>query len=195
VRGLLHPFVCLVVLSVCLLGAGPARAEMANVNPHTRWARYLAPEDVCRGDSQPQATSAVREHAMLCLLNWARRRAHAPVLAPSARLHRTAMLKTRSMVRCGQFSHTACGRLFTSWFDASGYLPAPAYTVGENIACGTGVYGQVRDTMLAWLNSPGHRANLLNPVYREQGLAVYDAPRFLGARDVAVWSSEFGRRS
>ncbi|TVR44692.1 MAG: CAP domain-containing protein [Planctomycetota bacterium] len=42
-------------------------------------------------------------------------------------------------------------------------------TVGENIAMG---YTSITAVMNAWMNSPGHRANILNPDYTEMGAAV-----------------------
>lgn len=41
--------------------------------------------------------------------------------------------------------------------------------VGENVAYG---YATGRAVVRAWLASPGHRANLLNPVYRQLGMAA-----------------------
>lgn len=41
--------------------------------------------------------------------------------------------------------------------------------VGENVAAG---YATGRAAVKAWMKSPGHRANLLNPGYRVLGLAV-----------------------
>jgi len=41
--------------------------------------------------------------------------------------------------------------------------------VGENVAYG---YSTGRAAVKAWMKSPGHRANLLNPGYRQLGMAV-----------------------
>lgn len=41
--------------------------------------------------------------------------------------------------------------------------------VGENVAAG---YSTGRDAVAAWMKSPGHRANILEPSYRLLGLAV-----------------------
>lgn len=41
--------------------------------------------------------------------------------------------------------------------------------VGENVAAG---YATGRDAVNAWMASPGHRANLLEPGYRVLGIAV-----------------------
>jgi uncharacterized protein YkwD len=51
----------------------------------------------------------------------------------------------------------------------SGLMRCPARTAGENIA-----YGNVTaDQMMAmWMNSPGHRANILNPAFSRIGIGA-----------------------
>ncbi len=57
--------------------------------------------------------------------------------------------------------------------------------VGENVAYG---YPSGRATVRAWMNSPGHRANILSRSYRGMGLAA--------RRSDGVWyvAQVFGRR-
>lgn len=57
----------------------------------------------------------------------------------------------------------------------------PWITYGENIAMGFQTAGGVMD---AWLHSPGHRANILNPNFKEIGIA----------KDGAFWCQTFGAR-
>lgn len=53
--------------------------------------------------------------------------------------------------------------------------------VGENLALGD--FRNANDLVSAWMNSPGHRANILNSVYREIGIATgYDV--FQGRRTI-----------
>jgi hypothetical protein len=40
-----------------------------------KWANYLAPESVCPGGEDAEATDAQQERTMLCLINYARRHA------------------------------------------------------------------------------------------------------------------------
>lgn len=51
---------------------------------------------------------------------------------------------------------------------AVGYANGHAW--GENVICG---YSDPKAAVDAWMQSPGHRENLLNPVYREIGLGYY----------------------
>lgn len=71
-----------------------------------------------------------------------------PLLVKSARNHAAWMTNNRSMVHTTQ-------------------------PVGENIAMGQHSSGEVIN---AWMNSSGHRANILNPGYRRIGVAAYTTP-------------------
>ncbi|WP_167880618.1 CAP domain-containing protein [Nocardioides guangzhouensis] len=59
--------------------------------------------------------------------------------------------------------------------------------VGENVAYG---YPTGRATVRAWMNSPGHRANILEPRYRRMGLAARK-----GSDGRWYVSQVFGRRA
>lgn len=57
--------------------------------------------------------------------------------------------------------------------------------VGENLAAG---HKTAKDAVNAWLDSPGHRANLLDPAFTETGIAVK-----IGGDYGWYWVQEFGR--
>lgn len=61
-------------------------------------------------------------------------------------------------------------------------------TIGENIAEGN--FGSSRDLVDAWMNSPGHRANILNSSYTEIGVAA-EQGNFQGS-EVWIASQVFG---
>jgi uncharacterized protein YkwD len=66
------------------------------------------------------------------------------------------------------------------WYDWS--------AAGENIAAG---YGTPEEVMAGWMNSDGHRRNILNPTFREIGVGY-----FRGAGDYGVyWVQDLGARS
>ncbi|MEK8172713.1 CAP domain-containing protein [Streptomyces sp. M19] len=54
---------------------------------------------------------------------------------------------------------------------------------GENIARGQATAQAVMDS---WMNSPGHRANILNCEYRTLGVGAHFAP------DGPWWTQDFG---
>lgn len=57
--------------------------------------------------------------------------------------------------------------------------------IGENLAA---EQHTVKEVMAAWMNSPGHRANILDPAFTEIGIAVK-----LGGEYGIYWVQEFGR--
>lgn len=64
-------------------------------------------------------------------------------------------------------------RRHCGWMARSGSLIHTTAQVAENIAMGqTSSTQAVQD----WMNSPGHRANILNGTYRRVGAAAYTGP-------------------
>lgn len=128
---------------------------------------------------------------MRCLINSTRARHGLRPLRPSAALDRSASLRAKAIRRCGEFSHTPCGRSFRSVYFAAGYSLA-THDVAENLAWGQGRLASPASTVQMWLGSPAHRHALLGASWRKLGLAVLAVPRLAGARNVVVWVAEFG---
>ena len=83
-------------------------------------------------------------------------------LAAAARDH------SQDMACNGFFSHTGSdGSSPASRADAQGYSFS---TIGENIYAGGGPYNSPEQAFNAWMNSPGHRTNMLNPEFGEIGV-------------------------
>ena len=177
----------LIALTTAMLVAGSGATALAGPYDY-----LLAPSSACPHQSNRSLSAAQQEKVMLCMHNYARRKVGRAPLAASSLLQTSADHKTGDLLRCG-FSHTACGRPFDYWFRRVGYLSCPTYRIGENIAWGSGYLGTVRQIMDAWLNSDGHRENLLSSGYREVGfgLRVGTMDGYGGA---AVWTAEFGYR-
>ena len=152
------------------------------------WNAYLAPSGACKAADDPAATPEVQARAVGCLLNWARQQDRRGKLTQRPALRRAAALKGKGVASCGQFSHTPCGTDVTAAVRASGYRYA---TFGENLFAGT--WGQItaRDVVAAWLQSPPHRANVLNPSFRDVGAAPARASGLLGDGDAVVWTATF----
>lgn len=91
-----------------------------------------------------------------------------PPLAENTILDRDAQLKLEDMFNRQYFEHVSpTGVGPSDLADKVGY----AYVlVGENLALGGFISDQ--DLLTAWMNSPGHRANILNSHYQEIGVAV-----------------------
>ncbi|MEV0224374.1 CAP domain-containing protein [Streptomyces sp. NPDC050704] len=94
------------------------------------------------------------------------------------------------MVRTGNFSHTsATGQSPTDRAKAAGYKGG----VGENIAMGfrDDPNGVVNNGTYGWMNSAGHRANILNCNYTRTGMG-YDSGNIDPAYADGSWVQVFG---
>jgi uncharacterized protein YkwD len=149
----------------------------------------LAPAGTCTGEGSSTAAADAQIRAMDCLVDAARRRAGLPTFGSNGTLARAAQLKGGRIEACGSFSHTPCGAPFTAAFDAAGWR---GRSMGENIAFGQAGKGSPRAILAAWLQSPGHRANLLRREFRYHGLAVRSA-KLPGVGTVQLWVHAFGR--
>ena len=103
------------------------------------------------------------------------------------------------MAKLGFFSHNSANGQSFSQRIAQAYSPRGfrSWTVGENLVWGGPDIGAARAFRL-WLSSPPHRANLLNPSWREVGLgAVHStsAPGVYGGGAVTIVTADFGART
>jgi uncharacterized protein YkwD len=164
-----------------LLGAVPASASAATT------AELLAPTTACPGQTDTSLSVDAQEAAMRCMVDFARTVSGVPALAAEPKLMDAADRKARDILACQQFSHTACGLPFTQRITDAGYAYRAA---AENIAYGTGSSGSVRSIMTGWLNSAGHKANLLSATYRDHGIALA-VGTLNGNAGARVWVEQF----
>lgn len=180
---------------VALLAFAAAAALAASTGAFAAddpYAAMLAPNGTC-GPAADQLglEQTAAQLSMQCLTNYARAQAGLAPLALNAQLNAAGNAKLAADVSCGEFSHTPCGRPFSSVF--GDYLKGAAgYEIGENIAWGTGRYGTPRETMNGWLHSTGHRENILTAAYEELGVGYLQGQSFLGSSGATLWSQEFG---
>ncbi|MBI2669864.1 MAG: hypothetical protein HYX20_01850 [Candidatus Yanofskybacteria bacterium] len=91
-------------------------------------------------------------------------------LKESTVLDLAATQKLQDMIQNQYFAHVSpAGVSPWHWIQINQYKYSYA---GENLAIG---FLTAKDTVDAWANSPSHRANLLNPNYKEIGIAVAPA--------------------
>lgn len=134
--------------------------------------------------------------ATLCLLNARRARQGLRPLRLSRRLSAASRRHSRHMARRNYFSHTSLGGAdFVDRIQRTGYLRgARRWTVGENIAWGTGSRSTPRSIVRAWMHSSGHRANILSGSFRQIGVGVaYGAP-VRGGSLGGTYTTAFGAR-
>ena len=112
--------------------------------------------------------------ALLCLHNQLRGQANLPALKDNAKLRKAATGHSSDMVTDGFFDHTSPnGDTFVDRILDAGYAKRnEAWSIGENLAWGTGELSTPQAIMSAWMNSSGHKANILKKTYKEIGISV-----------------------
>jgi uncharacterized protein YkwD len=180
---------CLALLAPTFAGtSAPAASAARDVDS------LLAPASTCPESARIGTPIGTQLRAMNCLVEYARSRAGLQGLRPSRELDRVATSKVEADVRCGEFTHTPCGVSFVSTYFRVGYARAAEFVVGENLAWAADSKTSPRDIMRMWLHSPPHLRNLLEPEWRDCGLAVLASIDFLGHRGAVLWATEFGAR-
>ncbi len=127
---------------------------------------------------------------MRCMIAYARTATGLTGLADDEALEQSAADKANDVIRCDDFSHYACGRDFTHWMREAGYMSSACWRVGENLAWGVGTYGTVRSIFRAWMNSPGHRQNILGD-YTQTGISL-QVGTLAGEPGTHIWAQHFG---
>ena len=108
----------LVAVALLLLAsAAPASAH--------HYDHLLAPETACGGERQANTseTSSELEAVMRCMHSHARAKTGRRALSDNSLLVRSSDAKSADMLRCGQFSHRACGRSTLYHVHRVGYTP------------------------------------------------------------------------
>jgi len=125
--------------------------------------------------TQPQSGIAANsmQSEMLGYINAERAKANLPSLVLDEKLCQGAALKSKDMAANGYFSHNS--PTYGSPFDMMKSLGITYSLAGENIAKNTSVKG-AHD---AFMNSPGHRANILNSGFKKVGLGFYQLGSYI----------------
>ena len=143
-----------------------------------------------------RANSARAEAATLCLINVQRARHGDRALRPNADLARSAAAHSAEMVSENYFDHVSpAGETPLARIKASTYLPrSSGYIVGENIALGTLQLATPAAIVASWMMSAHHRANILNPDFRDSGIGIVArAPsRYSNGQPGATYTQQFG---
>jgi uncharacterized protein YkwD len=139
------------------------------------------------------------ERLVLAELNVVRRAHGLAPLRRSLPLSRAADTHSRAMGRFGFFAHDSRdGSAF--WHRVKRFYGSRGYgnwSVGENLLWSTPGL-DARTALRLWMQSPGHRKNILTARWREIGLSavtVAGAPGVFGGRDVVIVTTDFGVRS
>jgi uncharacterized protein YkwD len=148
-------------------------------------------------DLVPDAANvATVRAAVLCLHNRERDARELPPLRENAKLRQAAEGHSENMVRQSFFSHDSPdGVDMADRILRTGYAREQGWSLGENIAWGTGDLATAAEIHRAWMRSPGHKANILRRAFREIGIGIsIGAPVDTGRLDGATYTADFGVR-
>ena len=110
------------------------------------------------------------EREVVRLVNIERQKAGLAPLTLSEELSNVARIKSQDMANKNYFSHTS--PTYGDPFQMMRSFGIQFRTAGENIAKG---YRSAESVMNGWMNSSGHRANILNPSFRTIGVGYVEA--------------------
>ncbi len=120
-------------------------------------------------DSAILGSVEAKEKEVLHLVNQQRKANGLKELTLSTKLISLAEMKSKDMADKNYFSHTS--PTYGTPFEMLQKYGVSYRSAGENIAKGQATSEQV---MQDWLNSSGHRANILSPRFTEIGIGYYD---------------------
>lgn len=175
-------FVAVVLAMVAVMAASSVRPEEASA----------AGAISVRGCSGTVVKMDSNEKRMLDLHNRKRAGAGLPRFCVHPALQRAAEAHSRDMINRDYFSHNTRG---------SGKTPAVRIrsagygyrTAGENIAWGSGSLGSHASIFKSWMNSPGHRVNILNKSFKEIGIGAATGT-YKSYSGATAWTADFGSR-
>jgi len=133
---------------------------ISSLLPNTKSSQGTTPVTV------PKDTSPLSIENIIDATNAERIKAGLPPLKTSVKLEQSAKIKTEDMITNQYFEHTSpTGKTVADLGNEVGY---DYVVMGENLALGD--FTSAADLLQAWMNSPGHRANILNTSYQDIGV-------------------------
>lgn len=163
-------------------GAAPAGTPSPAAPPSSAPPTTTAPNPAA-SPSRAASRTEQMENDVLAMVNTERARAEKPCAAVhlDTRLRTAARGHSTDMAQRNYFAHnTPEGKTPWDWAREAGYRNA----IGENIAYG---YRTAADVMRGWMNSPGHKANILNCAAKALGVGLA-----YNATGTPYWTQLFG---
>jgi len=139
--------------------------EVIALNPQISNPNIINPGNILKIPNI-DATKAI-ENEVIRLVNVERTKIGLPALKANWQICRVARFKAEDMINKNYFSHTS--PTYGSPFDMMKNFGINFSAAGENIAQGQQTPAEV---MKSWMNSTGHRQNILNTRYTEIGVGI-----------------------
>ena len=134
--------------------------------------------------------SEINQSNLINLINQERTGRGVPALKIDIDLNQAASLKSKDMINRSYFDHYAYGLSPWDFIKNAGYNYLYA---GENLAMD---FETSEGVVKAWMSSPTHRDNILNPDFTETGLGIVKGEynRNGYTSDTTMISNMFGRK-
>ena len=154
----------------------------------------VAAAGVCASTSANPAPSNLGSlsSSILCLLNAERAAKGLPALHNNGQLARAAKAWANKMVAARFFAHEAGNSTVLSRIKRTGYVRG-SWSLGENIAWGSGALATPQAIVNGWMHSPGHRANILRGKFKDIGIGIKLGAPGRGLSGGATYVTDFGR--
>lgn len=147
--------------------------------PNTQPSQSTTPSTVSNTNTQTNVSAVEQE--VVRLVNVERTNRGLKPLTIDSTLCKIARLKSSDMATHNYFDHQS--PTYGSPFDMMHQFGVTFQTAGENIAAGQ---QSAADVMNSWMNSQGHRDNILNPAFTHIGVGFVS-----GGTYGTYWTQEF----
>jgi hypothetical protein len=136
------------------------------------------------------ASSDFSNATLLSETNTERSQKNESSLNLNSQLGAAAQAKANDMAARNYWSHdTPDGKTPWSFVTSAGYN---YQATGENLAYG---FDNASDAISGWMNSPAHRANILNANYQDVGFGIAHSPNYQGRGPATIVVAEYGQPS
>jgi len=182
-----------------LLTAGCLLALVASIAAPQALAKGGGSACVTWGDTAPtELTLGQARKTILCLINAERKAENLSPLKKNKKLQKAAQRHNEAMVGTGCFDHECPGEpTLDDRLEQISYLVGSLlqWAFGENVAWGVGGdEGTPRSVVSAWMESHGHRANILHPDFDEAGVGFSVGTPTSATAPGGVYTTDFGLR-
>lgn len=153
------------MLVLALVVAAPASAAKPKVK-------------ACKNESlvpTSEKQMAKIQNAVLCLVNRERTKRGLAKAKDRKTLHRAAKWQAKDMLKFAYFDHERPkgGPEFVERVLRFGYADdASSYSLGENLAWASSAIASPKRIVRLWMESPGHRKNILTRNFRDQSISA-----------------------
>ena len=167
------------------------------VGPATPTASAASPCQLYGGTAATSLQHGEARAAIRCLVNRERGQRGLKGLDRDRRLQRAAQNHTEVMRKTQCLAHqcpgeaTLAARLWSVNYLLSGLS---RWLFSENVAWGPGAISTPKSIVRAWMNSSGHRAQILNPLFRDLGVGFLRGRLDGSGTNGGIYTTDFGLR-